>query len=99
MGQLMVLKEELCIIPGKTGCLECVYHGVTTPEEKFPVIGVAPAVIGCIQATDVIKYIVRIRELLTDRLLIYDGLNLEFAELKVKKDTNCEHCGYLGGKE
>ncbi len=55
-------------------------------------IGVTPAIIGCIQATEVIKYIVGIGELLTNRLLIYDGLNLKFTELKVKKDHNCEHC-------
>ena len=91
--------RAMTIIPGKTACLECVYHGVTTPEGKFPVIGVAPAVIGCIQAAEVIKYIVGIGELLTDRLLIYDGLNLKFTELKVKKDPNCERCGHLGGKK
>ncbi len=62
-------------------------------------IGVAPAIIGCIQAAEVIKYIGGIGELLTDKLLIYDGLNLEFTELKVKKYPNCEHCGHLGGKE
>ncbi len=87
--------RTMTIIPGKAACLECVYHDATTPEEKFPVIGVAPAIIGCLQATEVIKYIVGIGELLTNRLLIYDGLNLEFTELKVKKDPNCEHCGHL----
>ena len=66
---------------------------------KFPVIGVTPAVIGCIQATEVIKYIVEIGELLTNRLLIYDGLNLEFQEFKIKKNPNCEHCGHLTRKE
>ena len=91
--------RAMTIIPGKTACLECVYHGATTPEEKFPVMGVAPAIIGCIQATEVIKYIVGIGELLTNRLLIYDGLNLKFAEFKVKKDPNCEHCGHLIGGE
>jgi len=91
--------RAMTIIPGKTACLECVYHGATTPKEKFPVIGVAPAIIGCLQATEVIKYIVGIGELLTNRLLIYDGLNLKFAEFKVKKDPNCEHCGHLIGGE
>jgi len=86
--------RAMTIIPGKTACLRCVYRGIT-PQEKFPVIGVAPAVIGCIQATEVIKYIVGIGELLTDRLLTYDGLNLKFTEFKVKRDPNCEHCGHL----
>ena len=85
----------MTIIPGKTACLNCVYRGATIPEEKFPVIGVTPAVIGCIQATEVIKYIVGLGELLTNRLLTYDALEMTFVELKVKKDPNCEHCGNL----
>ena len=82
------------IIPGKTACLWCIYQGRIT-EGKFPVIGVAPAVIGCLQATEVIKYITGIGELLTDHLLMYDGLNLEFTKLEVKRDPNCQHCGHL----
>ncbi|MBC8429541.1 MAG: HesA/MoeB/ThiF family protein [Dehalococcoidia bacterium] len=88
--------RAMTIIPGETACLRCVYRGVI-PEEKFPVIGVTPAVIGCIQATEVIKYIVGIGQLLTNRLLVYDGLNVKFTEFRVKKDPNCEHCGQLAG--
>jgi molybdopterin/thiamine biosynthesis adenylyltransferase len=86
--------RAMTIIPGKTACLWCVYRGRVT-KGKFPVIGVAPAVIGCIQATEVIKYIVGIGELLTNSLLIYDGLNLEFTKLSVKPDPNCQHCSHL----
>lgn len=78
------------IIPGKTPCLRCLYQGVL--PGKTLVVGVTPAVIGCIQATEVIKYIVGIGELLTNRLLIYDGLSLRFSEVKLKKDPNCEEC-------
>jgi len=85
--------RAMTIIPGKTACLRCVYRG-DIPEEKFPVIGVTPAVIGCIQATEVIKYIVGIGELLKNRLLIYDGLDMTFTEFKIKKDPQCEHCGH-----
>ena len=87
--------RAMTIIPGKTACLNCVYRGATPPEEKFPVIGVTPAVIGCIQATEVIKYIVGLGELLTNRLLTYNALEMTFTEFKVKKDPNCEHCGQL----
>ncbi|UCF73993.1 MAG: HesA/MoeB/ThiF family protein [Deltaproteobacteria bacterium] len=85
--------RAMTIIPGKTACLRCVYHGIV-PEEKFPVIGVTPAVIACIQATEVIKYIVGVGELLTNRLLAYDGLNIQFTEFRVKKNPNCDHCGH-----
>ena len=86
--------RAMTIIPGKSACLWCVYQGRVT-QGKFPVIGVAPAVIGCIQATEVIKYIVGIGELLANCLLIYDGLNLEFTKLTVERDPNCQHCGHL----
>ena len=90
--------RAMTIIPGQTACLRCLYRGVV-PRDKFPVIGVTPAVIGCIQATEVIKYIVGIGELLTNRLLTFDGLHMRFTEFKVKKDPSCEHCSHLVSKE
>jgi len=90
--------RAMTIIPSQTACLKCLYHGVL-PREKFPVLGATPAVIACIQATEVIKYIVGIGELLTNRLLVFDGLDMKFTELKVKKDPNCEHCSHLARKE
>jgi len=78
------------IIPGDTPCLKCLYQGVL--PGKTPVVGVTPGIIGCIQATEVIKYIIGIGELLTNRLLIYDGLGMRFNEVKVKRDPNCEEC-------
>lgn len=78
------------VIPGKTACLRCLYQGVI--PGKTPVVGVTPAVIGCIQATEVIKYILGTGELLADRLLIYDGLSMRFSEVKLKKDPNCSEC-------
>ena len=87
--------RAMTVIPGKSACLNCVYHGATVPREKFPVIGVTPAVIGCIQATEVIKYLTGLGELLTNRLLNYDALSMKFTEFKVNRDPNCEHCGNL----
>ena len=88
----------MTIIPGKTACLRCMYRG-PVPQEKFPVIGVAPAVIGSIQATEVIKYLIGIGKLLTNRLLIYDGLKVTFNEFIINRNPNCDHCGSQGGKE
>ena len=84
--------RAMTVIPGKTACLGCLIRGIP-PRETFPVIGVAPAVIGAIQATEVIKYITGIGRLLAGRLLRYDGLNLEFSEFKIKKNPECRHCG------
>jgi adenylyltransferase/sulfurtransferase len=84
--------RAMTILPGKTACLRCMYRG-PIPQEKFPVVGVAPAVIGVIQATEVIKYLLEIGKLLTNRLLIYDGLKISFNEFKVERNPDCDHCG------
>jgi molybdopterin-synthase adenylyltransferase len=84
--------RAMTVIPGETACLRCVYRGAV-PEKRFPVFGTTPAVIGCIQATEAIKYIVGAGELLKNRLLIYDGLSMSFSELEIKRDPHCEHCG------
>jgi len=86
--------RAMTVIPGKTACLRCLYRG-PVPESKFPVIGVTPAVIGCIQATEVIKYLVGSGALLGNRLLAYDGLNLKFTEFKVQRNPQCEHCAHI----
>ncbi|OGP56562.1 MAG: hypothetical protein A2V65_06790 [Deltaproteobacteria bacterium RBG_13_49_15] len=87
--------RAMTILPGVSACLRCMYKG-TVDKEKFPVIGVAPAMIGIIQATEVIKYILGIGRLLTDRMLIYDGLNMSFSEFTVTRNLQCDHCGSKG---
>ena len=49
--------------------------------------------------TEVIKYVVGIGKLLTNKLLVYDGLDMKLAEFKVTKNPDCEHCGHLPGEE
>ena len=87
--------RAMTIIPGQTACLRCLSRG-TGSEAKFPVIGVTPAVIGSIQAAEVIKYIVGIGKLLTDRLLLYDGINMTFTEFKISRNPHCDHCALYG---
>jgi adenylyltransferase/sulfurtransferase len=49
------------------------------------VFGVLPGVIGCIQATEVIKLLTGIGEPLSGRLLIYDALTMRFREMALNK--------------
>jgi len=46
----------------------------------------------------VIKYIVGLGDLLTDRLLNYDALSMKFIEFKINRDPNCEVCGKTSGQ-
>jgi adenylyltransferase/sulfurtransferase len=91
--------RAMTVIPGKSACLNCLYHNARVPKEKFPVIGVTPAVIGCIQATEVIKYLTGLGELLTNRILNYDALRMKFTEFTIKPDPDCECCGKTARKK
>ena len=80
------------IIPGRTACLRCIFPEAP-PATVPPVVGVAPGLIGCIQATEVIKYILGIGSLLENRLLMWDGLNGKIDELPLERNPRCEDCG------
>jgi molybdopterin-synthase adenylyltransferase len=84
--------RAMTILPGRSACLMCLYRGVSLTR-KSPVLGATPAIIAGIQVSEAIKYITRIGQLLTDRFLVYDGLNMRFAEIMVARDPSCPHCG------
>lgn len=83
------------VVPGRTPCLRCLYPQVPAEGETFPVVGVAPGLIGVIQATEAIKYFLQTGTLLLDRLLIYDGEALEFTQVPTERDSRCPVCGGL----
>ncbi|MEN6518973.1 MAG: HesA/MoeB/ThiF family protein [Methanospirillum sp.] len=78
-------------VPGQGPCLACLFPNVP-PKEVFPVVGVTPGVIGCIQATEVIKYLTGEGELLVGRLLLWDGLAGRTEEIAVAPRTGCPVC-------
>ncbi|KXB05737.1 adenylyltransferase [candidate division MSBL1 archaeon SCGC-AAA382A13] len=83
--------QATTIIPGETPCLKCIVPN-PPPEEKFPVLGATPGLLGTIQAHEVIKYIVGIGKLLKNQLLLVrEGTN--FRKINVRKNPKCEACG------
>jgi adenylyltransferase/sulfurtransferase len=82
----------MTVVPGESACLRCLYRGIEI-NRKTPVIGATPGVVACLQVTEVIKYLCGLGRLLTNRFLIYDGLNMSFAEIQVERDPACPACG------
>jgi molybdopterin-synthase adenylyltransferase len=78
-------------IPGRGPCLACLFPNVP-PKEVSPVVGVTPGVIGCIQATEVIKYLTGVGDLLTGRLLLWDGLAGHAEEIAIEARAGCSIC-------
>jgi molybdopterin/thiamine biosynthesis adenylyltransferase len=90
--------QAATILPPDTACLRCMFSH-PPPGEPAPVIGVTPGIIGMIQATEVIKYLLGCGELLTDRLLVWDGLRSRAEEITVHKNPACVTCGTQSGRE
>ncbi|MBF0531042.1 MAG: HesA/MoeB/ThiF family protein [Deltaproteobacteria bacterium] len=79
------------IIPGHTACLECLFPG-ELPPTVFPVLGTTPAIIAGLQVTEAVKYLTGLGQLLTDRLLVYDGLDMTFREISIQRRNDCAVC-------
>lgn len=56
-------------------------------------LGVLPGIIGIIQATEAIKWILGLGTSLLGRLLIYDSLEMSFREVKFDRNPDCPLCG------
>ncbi|MHB1524096.1 MAG: molybdopterin-synthase adenylyltransferase MoeB [Candidatus Dormibacteria bacterium] len=86
------------MVPGASPCYRCRYPSPPPPEEapscaEAGVLGVLPGLVGLVQATEVVKLILGIGDLLSGRLLHVDALAMEFREFRIRKDPNCPVCG------
>jgi len=57
------------------------------------VLGVLAGVIGSLQATEAIKYLLGLGNLLTGTLLTYDALSMDFRKVSLNRNPHCPLCG------
>lgn len=79
-------------------CYRCLYPeppppGLVPSCAEGGVLGVLPGMIGLIQATEVLKLAVGMGSLLLNRLLLFQALDMQFRELKLRRDPQCPICG------
>ena len=83
--------------PGK-GCYRCVFPDPPPPGEvpncsEAGVVGMLPGLVGSIQATETVKVLLEIGNPLIGKLLLIDALDMDFREVKIRRDVNCPLCG------
>jgi adenylyltransferase/sulfurtransferase len=61
--------------------------------QEAGILGAAAGTIGTMQALETLKQILGIGEPLTDRLLVFNALNMSFNSVAIKKDPQCRLCG------
>ncbi|MFA9477655.1 molybdopterin-synthase adenylyltransferase MoeB [Phycisphaerales bacterium AB-hyl4] len=82
----------------KGPCYRCLYPeppppGMAPSCAEGGVLGILPGVVGCIQATEALKLILGIGKPLTNRLVRYNALDMQFREFKLRRDPDCPMCG------
>jgi adenylyltransferase/sulfurtransferase len=79
-------------------CYRCLYPeppppGMVPSCAEGGVLGVLPGIIGCIQATEILKLAIGKGSSLVGRLLLFNALDMMFRELKLRRDPECPVCG------
>ncbi len=97
-GILQFDGQTITVVPRQSACYRCIFP--TPPPRdailtcsQAGVIGVLPGVLGTIQATEAIKFLLGKGDLLTGRLLTYNALRMRFREIAIKRNESCPVCG------
>ncbi len=80
------------ILPGKGPCLRCIIPKEPPHKPVFPVLGATPGVIGCLQAMEAIKLITGVGKPLVGQMLFFNGGDVTFDTIEVKRDSKCPVC-------
>ncbi len=76
--------------PPATACFSCVMdEGLEEKITPTLVPGVLPGIIGAIQASEVIKYLMDVERTSLGKLMVYDSRRLAFDVITIEKNPNC----------
>jgi sulfur-carrier protein adenylyltransferase/sulfurtransferase len=98
-GSIFRFEGQASVFATEDGpCYRCLYPeppppGLVPSCAEGGVLGILPGLIGVIQATEVIKLILKNGEPLIGRLLLVDALHMRFREMKLRKNPECPVCG------
>jgi adenylyltransferase/sulfurtransferase len=98
-GSIQRFEGQAAVFAAPGGpCYRCLHPeppaaGLVPSCAEAGVLGVLPGVVGTIQATEAIKWILGVGEPLVGRLLLYDASRMRFRTITLPKDPDCPICG------
>ncbi|EGO64618.1 molybdopterin-synthase adenylyltransferase MoeB [Acetonema longum] len=97
-GIIRFFGQTMTYLPGQGPCYRCIFKEPPPPDavpacRQAGVLGVMAGIIGTLQATEAIKYILGVGELLNGHLLTYDALAMDFHKVKLSHNHKCQVCG------
>jgi molybdopterin-synthase adenylyltransferase len=96
-GVLGFLGQTMTVLPGRSACCRCLFPepppaGEIPSCQEAGVVGGIGGLIGALQAAEAIKYLTGDGDLLTDRLLTYDGLSGRWRHVQLTRNPRCPVC-------
>ncbi len=91
--------QTMTVLPHKSACYRCLFKEPPPPGEilgcqQMGILGAIAGTIGSIQATEAVKFFLGMEEeLLVNRLLTFDGKQMNFRTIPVRRDPQCKACG------
>lgn len=82
----------------KGPCFRCVFQKIPSVQfskanQGIGVVSMVPGTIGTLQAIEVLKLILGIGNPSIGRLVLFDGLEMRFQEIRTRKNSACPTCG------
>ncbi|MFA4842999.1 MAG: molybdopterin-synthase adenylyltransferase MoeB [Candidatus Omnitrophota bacterium] len=89
--------QAMTYLPGEA-CYRCIFtapppKGAVPTCSQAGILGAIAGMLGTIQAAEALRFIIGKGELLVNRLLIFNALDMRFREAVFKKNPNCPICG------
>ncbi|GHV84246.1 adenylyltransferase [Spirochaetia bacterium] len=90
--------QLITYLPSQGPCYRCVFQnpppaGAVPTCREAGVLGVMGGVIGSLQASEALKYILGLGGLLNGFILTYNALTMEFRKAPIAHNANCGVCG------
>jgi adenylyltransferase/sulfurtransferase len=81
------------VLPGRTPCLACIFHGEAAQPGPMPVLGAAAALVASLQVLEAVKLLAGFGDLLAGRMLHADAQALRFRVVNLERRDHCPICG------
>lgn len=97
-GSVQRFEGQVAVFGGDGPCYRCLFReppppGLVPTCAEAGVFGVMPGLIGTLQATEALKWLLGLGTPLAGRLLLLDALTMRQRVIEVRKDPACPLCG------
>lgn len=97
-GSILRWEGQLAVFAGaEPGCYRCLFReppppGLVPNCAEGGIMGMMAGIVGSLQALEAVKLILGTGDSLKERLLLFDGLELSFREIRVRPNPHCPVC-------